>query len=264
MFAIGKSAILRYLTLLLLGGALTLSLAPIFAQTPPGGATAPTAETAEQKTEESSTELEDAAAGRESLWAVIMKGGWVMLPLALVSTLIIAFSLERFFFFKRKNLDVKGVYDATLAALREGGVAAVQKTFADDPRLIAHILSAGLGFRDKGADRVDREIANAAQAETGTLERGLNLLSNLGNLAPLLGFLGTVAGMRNSFLQFVVQVAPTAQDLAAGVEEALITTVAGLIIAIPTYLIYNLFIYRIDSFTNEIERCTQAILSRMD
>jgi biopolymer transport protein ExbB len=262
VFAIGKSAILRYLTLLLLGGALTLSLAPIFAQTPPGDA--PAGQTTEQTANDTPDELEEAAAGQESLWAVIVKGGWVMIPLALVSTLIIAFSLERFFFFKRKNLDVKGAYDATVAALREGGVAAVQKTFAEDPRLIGQILSAGLGFRDKGADRVDREIANAAQAETGTLERGLNLLSNLGNMAPLLGFLGTVTGMRNSFLQFVVQVAPTAQDLAAGVEEALITTVAGLIVAIPTYLVYNLFIYRIDSFTNEVERCTQAILSRMD
>ena len=104
----------------------------------------------------------------------------------------------------------------------------------------------------------------SATVETGKLERGLNLLSNLGNLAPLLGFFGTVVGMRASFLQFVEKAAPTARDLAVGVEEALITTATGLFIAMPTYLIYNLFIYNIDSVTIELERCAAAVLNAVE
>ena len=114
-----------------------------------------------------------------------------------------------------------------------------------------------------GLARVEKAIETTAAVEIGKLERGLNLLANLGNLAPLLGFFGTVVGMRASFLQFVEKAAPTAKDLAGGVEEALITTAAGLIIAIPTYLIYNLFIYSIDSASIELERCSGEILDRL-
>ena len=85
----------------------------------------------------------------------------------------------------------------------------------------------------------------------------------MGNLAPLLGFFGTVVGMRASFLQFVQKAAPTAQDLASGVEEALITTAAGLLVAIPTYLVHNLFIYYIDNFTMEVERSASVVTGEM-
>jgi len=69
--------------------------------------------------------------------------------------------------------------------------------------------------------------------------------------------------MRHSFLQFVVKAAPTAKDLAGGVEEALITTQAGLLIAIPTYLVYNLFLYSIDTVTIELERCANELSDRL-
>ena len=69
--------------------------------------------------------------------------------------------------------------------------------------------------------------------------------------------------MRHSFIQFVVKAAPTAKDLAAGVEEALITTQAGLLIAIPTYLIYNLFLYKINSVTIELERCGTLLINKL-
>jgi biopolymer transport protein ExbB len=117
--------------------------------------------------------------------------------------------------------------------------------------------------RSRGVASVEKSIENTATVEIGKLERGLNLLSNLGNLAPLLGFFGTVVGMRHSFLQFVVKAAPTAKDLAGGVEEALITTQAGLLIAIPTYLVYNLFLYSIDTVTIELERCANELSDRL-
>ncbi len=234
---------------------LLLALYTTAAQTPEAeGATAP-------QTEETASETRP---GEENIWQVILKGGWTMLPLALISTLVAAFALERYFFFRRKKLDVSGYHIQMLAILSDGGLEAAEKHFERDDRLISRILGAGLAYRNKGPARVERELNGAAQVEIGNLERGLNLLANLGNLAPLLGFLGTVVGMRHSFLQFVLQAAPTAQDLAGGVEEALITTVAGLMIAIPTYLIYNLFIFRIDTFTNEVERCAQMLLSRLD
>ncbi|MBX7057554.1 MAG: MotA/TolQ/ExbB proton channel family protein [Leptospirales bacterium] len=200
----------------------------------------------------------------ETIWQVIVKGGWTMVPLALISTLIAGFSLERYFFFRRRKLDASFYHEKVQDALRKDGIKGVEQLIAADDRLIARILRSGLSYSERGAARMERELSGVAQVEIGNLERGLNLLANLGNLAPLLGFLGTVVGMRHSFLQFVLQAAPTAQDLAGGVEEALITTVAGLMIAIPTYLIYNLFIFKIDTFTNEVERCSQLVLARVE
>ncbi len=221
-------------------------------------ASAEDASVANDQTEEQQPEPEEKASG-ESIFGIIYKGGWTMVGLGLISTIIVAFSLERVFYFRRQNVNTKGFYEELSEVLSSGGPAAAQKKFADDDRLLGRVLAAGLKHRDRGSARVEKEIESAATVEIGKLERGLNLLANLGNLAPLLGFFGTVVGMRASFLQFVEKAAPTAQDLAGGVEEALITTAAGLLVAIPTYLAYNLFIYYIDNFTMEVERASSAI-----
>lgn len=200
---------------------------------------------------------------REGVWTLLMKGGLTMIPLGLITTIIIAFGLERAFYFRRQKVGTKGYYRKIEALLAEGGIPAVEKHLATDDLLISRILVKALARKDEGIAAMEKALELNASVEVGNLERGLNLLSNMGNLAPLLGFFGTVVGMRSSFLQFVEKAAPTAQDLASGVEEALITTAAGLLIAIPTYLMYNIFIYFIDSITIELERSATAIINRM-
>jgi len=201
---------------------------------------------------------------QESVWDFLQKGGITMFGLALISTLILAFSLERAFFFKQQNLAFKGVYEKIHASLRDGGIAAVESLVKSESSLLFRVLAAGLAVKNEGRERVERTLEATASIELGKLEKGLNLLSNLGNLAPLLGFFGTVTGMRHSFLQFVEKAAPTAKDLAGGVEEALITTIAGLFIAIPAYMIYNIFIYYIDTVTVELEKCSNEIISNIE
>ena len=217
-------------------------------------------ETTETPAEPAADENEAAEeSSGESIFTVIYKGGWTMVGLALISTIIVAFGLERWFYFRKQRIETKGYFERLQSTLESGGLDALEKEIQSDDLLLSRILMSGLRAREKGLARVEKEIESAATVEIGKLERGLNLLANLGNLAPLLGFFGTVVGMRSSFLQFVQKAAPTAQDLAGGVEEALITTAAGLLVAIPTYLVYNLFIYYIDNFTMEVERSASAI-----
>ncbi|MEQ9364910.1 MAG: MotA/TolQ/ExbB proton channel family protein [Leptospirales bacterium] len=242
--------------------------APLFAQAPqPSEATEtaePASETGEAAAENSEATENDADAAEEdtsgeSIFTVIYKGGLTMVGLAIISTIIVAFALERLFYFRNQQIDTRGYYERITASLSEGGLDALEKEIKDDGLLISRILMSGVRKREKGLARLEKEIEGTATVEIGKLERGLNLLANLGNLAPLLGFFGTVVGMRASFLQFVNKAAPTAQDLAGGVEEALITTAAGLLVAIPTYLVHNLFIYYIDNFTMEVERSAAAV-----
>ena len=243
---------------------ISLGLTPLGGEEP-----APDNQPTEQSAPEAAetAEQEQPPEGQESsgsVWSLLVKGGYTMIGLLLISTIIAAFALERYFFFRRNKLYTKGYYDRIRAALDSGGLDALAKEIQDDDLFLSRILRDGLRRRSHGRQDVEKAIETSATVEIGKLERGLNLLSNLGNLAPLLGFFGTVVGMRTSFLQFVEKAAPTARDLAVGVEEALITTATGLFIAMPTYLIYNLFIYNIDSVSIELVKCTAAVLTAVE
>ncbi|MBI40275.1 MAG: hypothetical protein CMF59_11795 [Leptospiraceae bacterium] len=243
----------------------TFMSAPLLSEEPPAE---PEQTEETQQEEQSAPDTQNPADPEEdssgSILDLLIKGGYTMIGLLLISTIIAAFSLERYFFFRRNKLNTKGYFDRIRQALDSGGLDALEKEIASDDLFLSRILKDGLRRRTHGRQEVEKAIETSATVEIGKLERGLNLLSNLGNLAPLLGFFGTVVGMRASFLQFVEKAAPTARDLAIGVEEALITTATGLFIAMPTYLIYNLFIYNIDSVSIELERCTAAVLTAVE
>lgn len=237
----------------------TFYLLPLLSQTP----TESEKPQIEQPTQESQNEPTVVTAEDESIFQWIVKGGSTMIYLGIIVAIIIGFSLERYFYFKRNRVEVKGYYQKFRSALDQG-FPELENFLKSDDSILSRIIKEGLRHRSKGAAAVEKSIESNATIEIGKLERGLNLLSNLGNLAPLLGFFGTVVGMRHSFLQFVVKAAPTAKDLAGGVEEALITTQAGLLIAIPTYLIYNLFLYAIDNVTIELERCANEVTEHLN
>lgn len=242
------------LAIYLLAGLVIFSyLPPLLSQSP-----APEAEKIEQAVPSEGI----VTAEEESIFQWILKGGSTMAFLGIIVVIIIGFALERYFYFKRSRVQTKGYYEKFRAAL-DRGIPDLETFLKEDGTILSRIISEGMRSRSRGIASVEKSIENTATVEIGKLERGLNLLSNLGNLAPLLGFFGTVVGMRHSFLQFVVKAAPTAKDLAGGVEEALITTQAGLLIAIPTYLVYNLFLYSIDTVTIELERCANELSDRL-
>jgi biopolymer transport protein ExbB len=128
-------------------------------------------------------------------------------------------------------------------------------------------MKAGLLKFGQPKEDVEKTIENAALFEMGRLERGLNVLATTANVAPLLGFLGTVTGMINSFDALAKQGLSNPGAVAAGISEALITTATGLIIAIPIQLAYNYFATRINKFVRDIETATNMLIetfSEMD
>ena len=91
----------------------------------------------------------------------------------------------------------------------------------------------------------------------------LNILSAIGNIAPLLGFLGTVSGMISAFQSIAAADQVSARLVAGGIYEALVTTEAGLIVAIPLLAFYNYFVHRVESFVAEIERLASDIVEKL-
>ena len=127
----------------------------------------------------------------------------------------------------------------------------------------ANILHAGLERRDEGTDRVMKAIENQGLIELSKLERGLVVLATLTNVAPLLGFLGTVIGMIAAFHAIEIAGEVDAVTVAEGIKIALTTTAAGLAIAIPVSIAHNFFVSRIDHLILDMEESAQKMIDAL-
>jgi len=125
---------------------------------------------------------------------------------------------------------------------------------------VASILKAGLMKYGQPKEDVEKTIENAALFEMGRLERGLAVLATTANVAPLLGFFGTVTGMMAGFDALAAQGLSNPGAVATGIKEALTTTAGGLAVAIPTQLAYNYFMSRINKFVRDIETSANMLL----
>jgi biopolymer transport protein ExbB len=125
---------------------------------------------------------------------------------------------------------------------------------------VAVILLAGLKKVDQGAERVITAIENAGTIELSFLERGLVTLATISTVAPLLGFLGTVAGMIQAFSAIEAYGEVEATLVAGGIKVALITTATGLAIAIPVNIMHNYFVTRVDKMIVDMEESSENIV----
>ncbi len=197
----------------------------------------------------------------ETFWGYFEKGGPVMWPLLVFSILGAAFAIERFFALRRARINVNEFLSKIRKALM------VNRSIRDAVKIceqyqgpVASIMKAGLLKYGQPKEDVEKTIENAALYEMGRLERGLAVLATTANVAPLLGFLGTVTGMIKSFDQLAKVGLSNPAAVASGISEALITTATGLIIAIPIQLVYNYFMTRINKFVRDIETATNMLI----
>jgi len=198
--------------------------------------------------------------GYSSFGQFFADGGWAMWPLLLLLIFGVAVVIERFYNLRRAAIDAQTFFKNLEDALRKGGPDKAAELCASTRGPVASVIHAGLLRLHRGLDHVEKAISNAGASEMAFLERGMIWLATVANLAPLLGFLGTVSGMINAFqaIKMAGDVEPTA--VAGGIAEALITTVAGLVIAIPIQFFHNLFAARIDRIIVEMEEHTAAFL----
>lgn len=166
-----------------------------------------------------------------------------------------------------KFFDLMGKGSATRKTLREvEGLLADRRlreamdVTANSNSPAARILHAGLERHEEGTDRVMKAIENQGLIELSKLESGLVILATLTNIAPLLGFLGTVIGMIVAFQSIEAAGEVEATLVAGGIKIALMTTAAGLVIAIPVSIAHNFFVSRIDSLVIDMEESAQKMV----
>ncbi|MEX2606162.1 MAG: MotA/TolQ/ExbB proton channel family protein [Kiritimatiellia bacterium] len=193
--------------------------------------------------------------GEETMLSLILKGGYVMIPLGAASFLALAITFERFFGLRKKKLippeflpTLKNTVDSDERTLD----AAVR--YCESLKTpVANIFRSGLVNLDRGLDAAEKAIEDAGAREMYKLKRSLRGLSVIASVAPLLGLLGTVYGMISAFQAASTAGMGKADTLANGIYEALVTTAAGLTIAVPVLLIYQMFLSRVDGIVDDID-----------
>jgi biopolymer transport protein ExbB len=181
------------------------------------------------------------------------KGGRFMWWLLFLSVLGVTLIIERTITLIRAKSDVRRLMNDVVGAIKKGNVDEALEICSKTRGPVPQIIYAGLKQAGKGTEHIQRAIETAGIVEMAFLERGLIIMATVANLAPLVGFLGTVSGMIAAFEAIAQAEQVSAKLVAAGISEALITTLVGLVIAIPVQLAHNLLVQQIDRFVVEME-----------
>jgi len=191
-----------------------------------------------------------------------------MYPLLFFSVLAATVAIERFIVFSKAKINVSDFLTKIRKALLVNrNVKEAIKICEQSKGPVASVMKAGLLRYGHSREDVEKTIENAALYELDRLEKRLGVLATTANVAPMLGFLGTVAGMIKSFATLAEQGLTNPAAVAVGISEALITTATGLIIAIPAQLVYNWYTTKITRFVRDIETASNMLVetfSEMD
>ncbi len=198
------------------------------------------------------------------LLTLFADGGAMMYPLVLCSLIALGVIIAKAWTLWLAHKSAKEVLARVEEVSRAGRIDEAIRIASETPGPTAAILLAGLkrirlGIVAEG--EVPRAVSTAGAIELGFLERGLVILATVANVAPLMGFLGTVAGMILAFAAIEAAGDVDPSLVAGGIKVALLTTATGLAIAIPVNIAYNYFVTRIDGLIMDMEQGTQQILN---
>lgn len=187
-------------------------------------------------------------------YEIIFTGGIIMLPIMACSVVALAITIERFFTLRRATIDTRELMDTMRTFLMKKRIQEAIDICQEMDVPVARIMKAGILKHNRGKEDIREAIEDAGHLEIPRLERYLPAMATCANIAPLLGLLGTVAGMIKAFAQIKdKQGLVNPSDLAEGISNALVTTAAGLTVAIPTLVAYNYFVTRVDNMVLEME-----------
>ncbi len=185
---------------------------------------------------------------------ILFRGGFIMWPIMACSVVALAITIERFFALRRATIDTREFMDMMRTVLHQNRTQEAIEICDETDVPVARIMKAGILKHGRSKADIRESMEDAGHLEIPRLERYLSALATCAHIAPLLGLLGTVAGMIKAFAQIQnKQGLVNPSDLAEGISNALVTTAAGLSVAIPALVVYNYFITRVDNMVLEME-----------
>ena len=192
-----------------------------------------------------------------SFWQMALNGGWLMIPLALLSILAIYIFAERYMVIRKASKDAPYFMDRIREFLLDGKRDAAIKVCKQTRAPYAAMIEKGIMRIGRPAADIQSAIENVGNLQIAQMEKGFTMLATISSGAPMIGFLGTVTGMIRAFYDMAS--AGNNADitlLSSGIYQALTTTVAGLIVGIIAMFAYNYLVGKLDKVVNEMEAKT--------
>ena len=188
------------------------------------------------------------------MFELVRAGGWLMIPILLCSVVAAGIVVERFWTLRSEQVAPRNLLAQVWNWIRnkEMGMERLHDLKQGSP--LGQILAAGITAHSKGRDAMKESIEDVAGHVVHELERYLNTLGTIAAITPLLGLLGTVIGMIKVFTTIRLEGTGNAAALAGGISEALITTAAGLTVAIPSLFLYRFFQRKVDELVIYMEQ----------
>jgi len=194
---------------------------------------------------------------------LVTAGGWLMVLILLCSIVALAICIERLYTLNAKKISPPHLLATVWKQLKAGELDSTRLRNLRQSSPLGKILAAGLANASHGREVMKESIQDAASHVVHELERYLNTLGTIAAIAPLLGLLGTVVGMIKVFAQIMAQGTGNASALAGGISEALITTAAGLAVAIPALAMHRYLTGRIDAIVVGLEQETIKLMDAL-
>ncbi|SMP54684.1 biopolymer transport protein ExbB [Neorhodopirellula lusitana] len=205
-------------------------------------------------------------AANDSLWDIVTSGGWpgILILLVLVSLSIAAAYLviDQVLSLRRDDILPPGLSNEIAGLLRDGKVADADEALRARPSVLAGVVSLALATREFGWAEIEKTVEDTLLERSAAMHRRIDYLSMIANLSPMVGLLGTVTGMIFAFRQVAATSgAAGAGDLAEGIYQALVTTVGGLVVAIPALAAVGVLRNRVDTLMSEVTMHAERSLS---
>ena len=202
---------------------------------------------------------------RMSYWELAMKGGWVMVPIILLSVIAVYIFFERFWAIRKAAEIDTNFMNRIRDYFHEGKVENALTLCQSYNNPTARMIEKGIQRIGRPLADINGAIENTGKLEIYKLEKGLPTLATVAGGAPMIGFLGTVMGMIRAF--YDMSMAGNNIDvslLSSGIYTALVTTVAGLIVGIVAYFAYNILVARVEKVVNKLEAYTTEFLDLLN
>ncbi len=189
-----------------------------------------------------------------------LRSSFTMIILVACSVIALTFIFERWLYYKHTSVDADRFFIKLRDAFRNDGIDRAISVCNSSLSPLAQVVKSGLEESQKSAQAAAEMMDATAIDQRTKLEKNLNILGTLGNISPLIGLFGTVVGIIRAFHSLSVSGSAGPSVISAGIAEALLTTAAGLVIAVPSVVFYNYYLRRVNTIMNEIEAVSKKVL----
>ena len=194
-----------------------------------------------------------------------LKGGWVMVPIAIISIIAVYIFVERYTAIRNASRIDQNFMNRIRDYIHDGKIESATALCQSTKNPLAKMIEKGISRIGRPLSDINTAIENIGQVEVYKLEKGLPILASCAGGAPMLGFFGTVIGMVKTFMD--MSSAGNSLDitlLSTGIYVALITTVGGLLVGIPSYFAYNYLVARVEEMVNQLEAHTLEFMDLLN